>query len=124
DARRPVQADGPAVVAEPLPRNDHLCSRSTGQRLDGRPALEPRLPARDDAIDLRLLQHHLADEDGVRVAGVAPGQIATVRLEPGQELLLHGWSLEPAGADAPVRSLREGNAPFSRSVRACRKRKR
>ena len=67
-ARRAVQMTRAPVVAESLPRDDHVRGRSGGERLDGGPALEPATPARDHAVDLRLLQHHLRDEDRVRVA--------------------------------------------------------
>ena len=40
-ARRAVEVERPAVVAEPLPRADHVGGRRCGERLDGRPALEP-----------------------------------------------------------------------------------
>ena len=38
----PVQCERPAVVAEPLPRADHVPRRCGGERLGGRPPLEPR----------------------------------------------------------------------------------
>src|SRR5207248_10127208 len=77
------------VVAEPLPLADDLRRRCRGQRFDGRPALEPGLPARDDAVDLGLLRHHLRDEDRVWVAGLAPRQIASETAEPSQKAVFH-----------------------------------
>src|SRR5690606_19658376 len=44
-----------------------------------------------DARGLRLLQHHLADQDGPRVAGAAPREVA----------VLHRVPVEQGGADAP-----------------------
>ena len=75
--QRALPCDGaraPPVVAEPLPFTDHLACRGGGERVDRRPALEPALPARHDALHLRLLRHDLADEDRVRVAGPPPGR--------------------------------------------------
>ena len=40
-ARRTVQVERAPVVAEPLPGADHVRRRRRGERLDGRPALEP-----------------------------------------------------------------------------------
>ena len=60
DLRRPVEADRAPVVPEPLPLSDHLAGRGRRERGRRRPALEPGEPARDHALDLRLLQHHLA----------------------------------------------------------------
>ena len=83
-ARGTVQVESAAVVAEPLPGADHIggsCSRKRGGR---GPALEPGVPTRDHALDLCLLQHHLADEDRVWVLRVAPGQFPPVCVEPSQ----------------------------------------
>ena len=71
DRGRPVQGERAAVVSEPLPRTDHLARRGGGQRCRRRPSLEPVEVARPDALDLRLLQHHLRDENRVRVAWFA-----------------------------------------------------
>ena len=60
-----------------------------GERLDRRPALEPGEVPRNDAFDLGLLQHHLGDEDRVRVARVTPGEVAAVRREPRRQEPLH-----------------------------------
>ena len=88
--RGSMQVDGATVVAEPLPRDDHVGDRGGGERLGGGPALEPRRPARDHALDLRLLQHHLADEDRVRVTRLAPREWALVLAVPRQKRRLHG----------------------------------
>ena len=47
---------------------------------------EERLPLRDHPQRLRLLQHHLTDEDRPRVAGLSPRQIAQPRQAPPQDL--------------------------------------
>ena len=87
--RGAVEVERAPVVAEPLPLADHVRRRSGGERVHRRPALEPALPARHDAVDLRLLRHHLGDEDRVRIAGPPPGQIAPVLAEPRQKQPLH-----------------------------------
>ena len=87
--RGAVERERAPVVAEPLPLPDHVAGRGRGERLHGRPALEPAPPARHDALDLRLLRHDLADEDRVRIARLPPGQVAAVSAEPGQEKLVH-----------------------------------
>ena len=111
--RGAVERERAPVVAEPLPLADHVGGRSGGERLDGRPALEPAPPARQDALHLRLLRHHLADEDRVRVLVFRQGRSAPVSAEPGQEQLFHRREPRPAcyclrsGRTAPgcVRSL-------------------
>ena len=87
--RGPLQRERAPVVAEPLPLADHVGRRRSGERLHGRPALEPALPAWRDPLDLRLLRHHLADENRVRVASLSPREIPAVLAEPGGEQLLH-----------------------------------
>jgi hypothetical protein len=42
----------------------------------------------DHALDLRLLEHHLRDQDLVRVGGVAPREIPPVDPVPGEEASL------------------------------------
>ena len=93
--RRAVKADGAAVVPEPLPGADHVAGGRGGERLDGRPALEPGEVARDDPVDLGLLQHHLGDEDRVRVTCPAPREIASGAPEPLDQELLHAGIVEP-----------------------------
>ena len=94
--RGAVQRERAPVVAEALPLADHVAGRGGRERLDGRPALEPALPARHDALHLRLLRHDFRDQDRVRIPGLPPGQIAPVFPEPGQKQLLH--AAEPRGA--------------------------
>jgi hypothetical protein len=79
-----MKIDGAPVVAEPLPGTDHVRRRRACERGCGRPALQPVEVARNDARDLRLLQHHLRDEDCVRITSAAPGQIAPLPGEPGE----------------------------------------
>ena len=96
--RRAVEGKGPPVVAEALPLADHVGGRCDRELFDPRPALEPPLPARQHALDLRLLGHDLADEDRVRVARPPPRQVASVLHEPRQEQILHGANVARRGA--------------------------
>ena len=95
--RRAVEVERAPVVPEPLPLADHVGGGRRRERLDRGPALEPGAIARNDALDLRLLEHHLADEDRVRVARPPPRQVAAVLREPGEELLLHRGTLPIPG---------------------------
>ena len=58
---------------------------SRGKRFDRRPAVEPGLPAREHPGVLGLLEHDLADQHGVRIAGVIPRQVSPVRGEPREQ---------------------------------------
>ena len=84
--RTPRAAQRAPVVAEPDPRAQHVRHRRRRQRRRRRPALQPRLVARDHARDLRLLEHHLRDEDRVGVRGPPPRQVAAVRRVPVEQL--------------------------------------
>ena len=57
--RAAVQVDCAPVVSQPVPFADHIRDLGCGERLDGRPPLQPAEIARQDAGHLRLLQHHL-----------------------------------------------------------------
>ena len=96
--RGAVQADRAPVVAEALPLDDHVRGRRGCERLDGRPALEPGPPARDHAVDLRLLQHDLAHQDRVGIRRLAPREIAPVLAVPGQEQLPHARERSESGS--------------------------
>ena len=87
--RSPLELDRAPVVAEALPLPDHIGSGRPCERLDARPALEPREVARNDPLDLRLLEHDFRHEDRVRVTSPPPGQIAAVLLEPVEQERLH-----------------------------------
>jgi hypothetical protein len=61
--RRSVQREGTAVIAEPPPRLEHIGGlglRECGERWESR---EESLSELINARDLRLLRHHLNDED-------------------------------------------------------------
>ena len=83
-----MQPDRAAVVTEPDPRCQNVGLRGCSQRVRVRPALQPSREARNDARDLRLLEHDLRDEDRVRIHGPPPRQVAVLALVPGEERLL------------------------------------
>src|SRR5262249_14231693 len=84
-----VQPHGAQVVAKALPGTDGFRPRRAGQVAESRKAFEPGVPFGNDAIDLRLLEHDLGDENGVRVARAAPGQVARVLAIPRHQALLN-----------------------------------
>ena len=71
-----------SVIAKALPRAKHLIFRSACQRGEIGKRAEPLVIIRDDGGDLRLLEHELGYEDCVRIAGLAPGEIAPVTTIP------------------------------------------
>ena len=107
--RGAVEVERAPVVAEPLPGADHVAGRRCGERRRIGPALEPLEPARDHALDLRLLQHHLADEDRVRVARLRQGRSRPL-LGPRQQQLSRIHHAEPSArirAEQRSRAVRE-----------------
>jgi hypothetical protein len=80
-----VEVSRASVVAEALPRPKHLVFRSPCQRFEiGKPA-EPLVIIRNNGGDLCLLEHELGNEDSVRIAGPAPGEIAPMPTIPTQQ---------------------------------------
>src|SRR5207248_1773370 len=77
------------VVPQALPFADHIGRGCGRERLDRRPALQPVLPAGQDALQLRLLRHDFGDEDRVRVTRPPPRQVASVLGAPGEPQHLH-----------------------------------
>jgi hypothetical protein len=61
--RRSVQREGTAVIAEPPPRLEHIGGLSLGERGERWEAREESFGELINARDLRLLRHHLNDED-------------------------------------------------------------
>ena len=82
DRLQPLRAD---VVAERVPGVGHLLLGCGRERFERRVLVEPLGVLRQHAIDLRLLQHDLGDEDVVRIAGLSPRQIAPVAAVPRQQ---------------------------------------
>ena len=56
-------------------------SRS-GKRANSGEATQPPIIVRDDGSSLGLLEHDFGNENGVRMAGLAPGEIAFAFVEP------------------------------------------
>ena len=74
-----------SVIAEPLPRAKYLVFGSAGQAGEIGKSAQPLLIIGNDRGDLRLLEHELGDENCVRIAGPAPGEIAPVISIPTQQ---------------------------------------
>jgi len=71
-----------SVITEALPRAKHLIFRSARQRAEiGKPP-QPPVIIRDNAGNLRLLEHELGHKDCVRIASSAPGKIAAAPTKP------------------------------------------
>ena len=87
--RGAVEVHRTPVVPEPLPLANDVAGRRGRERLDRRPALEPGEVARDDALDLRLLEHDLQTRIAYGSRVLPPGEVAAMRLEPGQEQVVH-----------------------------------
>ena len=68
----------PRVITEALSGMENIGFSRAGKRADGGETTEPSIIVRDHGGDLSLLEHYLGDEDGVRVVGAAPGEIAAV----------------------------------------------
>src|SRR5712664_2063360 len=85
-ARKRVEIRSSRVVAEAIPSLPHRPGPSPRQRFEIGEALQkPRIVLRH-AAHLRLLQHELGDEHAVRIAGLAPRQIARGAGPPGEQL--------------------------------------
>ena len=71
-----MQIAGTPRVAEPLPKPQNLAQRRCSALSRCRKGIEKGDPLRNDSFDLRLLQHHLGDQDAPRVTLVTPRQVA------------------------------------------------
>lgn len=76
---------GPTVVPEARPRLSDRSWPRPSQGLEGGEAVEEVMPVSFDPGDLGLLEHHLGDEDSVRIARPPPWQVTTVDAKPFQE---------------------------------------
>ena len=72
---RGVQVSRPPRVAEPLPQPQHIAQRCRSACCRRRERGRELLPLRNHPSDLRLLQHHLADENRPGIAGSPPREI-------------------------------------------------
>ena len=78
-SRNRLQAFRPDVVSERPPCLRHVALGRIRERFERGILLEPFAVLRQHAIDLRLLEHDFRHEDVVRIGGVAPWQVASVR---------------------------------------------
>src|SRR5712692_12048860 len=82
-----MEIPGAGIISEPIPGLAHSLRPGPRERLQvGKPPEKPWIVLRH-AGDLRLLQHHFRDEHPVRIARLAPGEIARGAGVPGEELL-------------------------------------
>ena len=68
-----------------MPVPEHLILRCSGQVLHGRVGADKVQIVRKPLLHTGLLQNDFGKPDGIRVAGVAPGQVAAVPWVPFQE---------------------------------------
>ena len=82
-----VEISRPGVISEALPGAKHIVFRSACQSGEiGKPQ-QPFVMVRDHCHDLGLLEHKLGDEDGVRITGPAPREIAATATIPTQQVM-------------------------------------
>ncbi len=85
-----VQIARARVVAEPGPGLEHVVERGCGQRLHVRPACDETAEVRRHGRHRGLLQHDFRQPNPVgirgRTATGAPGQIATVKVIPVEQV--------------------------------------
>ena len=71
------------IITEAFPGAQNLRFSRGGKRADGGKPAQPSIIVRNDGSDLGLLEHDFGNENGVRIAGLAPGEIAFALVEPG-----------------------------------------
>ena len=86
-ARRVVQIAGTAIVAETFPKPQDFLRVRRGKVRNCGKGFDESLKVRNDDGGLRLLQHHLADPDAIRIAVLPPRKVATMSIEPSEEPL-------------------------------------
>ncbi len=84
-ARSQVERPRAPVVAEPAPHREHVVDARLGEAPRRRKSRHEALEIGDHRLDPGLLEHDLADPDGVRMARPTPRQIAGNAAEPGDE---------------------------------------
>ena len=80
-----VQMASACIIAESLPGVQDVIFRGSGQGAEIGEPTEPVIIIWDHGSDLCLLEHELGDENGVRIAGLAPGKLAAVTRIPAQD---------------------------------------
>src|SRR3989338_2609010 len=96
-----VEIFRPVVVAEPEPFPEDIRAVGLRKLMDGRPFPQPPTIISDNPVHLRLLQHNLGEEDGIRVCRVAPGQVPSLPCIEAKNILTErpyplGWDIEHA----------------------------
>ena len=82
---RSAEITSTGVIAKTLPGVQNILFGSGCQSGIIGETPQPLFIIRDDGGDLRLLEHELGDEDGVRIVGVTPGKVAAVFTIPRKE---------------------------------------
>ncbi len=98
------------VVAEPAPELEHVARRRVSKRPHRRKPHEPALVVRHDPERLRLLEHHLRDEQRVRIARLPPRQRPPHPLVPLQQRLdVHAGRISALATKCVARASRSVN---------------
>ena len=80
----------PPVVAEAGPECQHLVDGRSRKLVDAREAVQEALVIGQHGFHPGLLQHDLGHPDAIRILRAAPGQIAPVAVEPGEQIAPEG----------------------------------
>lgn len=102
DFRNRMQIASSRVIAKSLPRVEDVTLRSPGQGGEIWEAAEPFIIIRDNGGNLSLLEHELRNEDGVRIASLAPGQGAAMAAIPTQKRAMERVNVLRRGHDLPT----------------------
>ena len=78
-----MEIAGSRIIAQALPGVQYVRFSRRGKRADSGETAQPPIIVRNDGSDLGLLEHDFGNENGVRIAGLAPGEIAFAFMEPG-----------------------------------------
>ena len=83
DSRRgDVKISCASIVTKPLPGSKHVGVTTASECREVRKPAKPLIVIRDYSRDLGLLKHELRDNNAIRVASAAPGQVTTVAAIP------------------------------------------
>jgi len=70
------------IITEAFPGVQNLRISRRSKRANGGKPAQPSIIVSNDSSGLGLLEHDFGNEDGVRIAGLAPGEIAFAFMEP------------------------------------------
>ncbi len=85
--RRGMELPGSPVVAQARPEGEDLFEVCLRKGLGGGKFFQEPLVIGEHHLHARLLEHHFREPDAVGIARSAPGQVAAVPVEPGEEVL-------------------------------------